>query len=154
MKLSDKAWVSIRGLTNLMKYVNCGCIGVKPTLERFVRQWIHQACETIKEQRKRIDELERLTVVEINDDTEVHTQMKQCPRCGTNIEYMIVVNGSGKNPRGYVYVPFSWLVKFCTHIDFKEPMSDEEREKLWREKLFQQFGINVDRKDDRHGNDD
>lgn len=41
----------------------------------------------------------------------------------------------------YVTVPFSWLVKFCTHIDFKEPLTDAEREKLWRKKLKQQFNI-------------
>lgn len=44
---------------------------------------------------------------------------------------------------GYVSVPFSWLVKFCTCIEFKEPMSDVEREKLWKQKLKQQFGIEV-----------
>lgn len=41
----------------------------------------------------------------------------------------------------YVTIPFSWLVKFCTHIDFKEPLTDAEREKLWRKKLKQQFNI-------------
>ena len=46
-----------------------------------------------------------------------------------------------KEQEGYVSIPFSWLVKFCTHIDFKEPMSDQERELLWRRKLDQQFGI-------------
>ena len=33
---------------------------------------------------------------------------------------------------GKVIVPFSWLVKFCSHIDFKEPMCDSEREQAWR----------------------
>ena len=33
----------------------------------------------------------------------------------------------------------SWLGKFCTHIDFKEPLNDEERTKLFQEKLKQQF---------------
>ena len=42
-----------------------------------------------------------------------------------------------------VSVPFSWLVKFCNHIDFAYPMTDEEREKLWKKKLNQQFGIEV-----------
>ena len=44
---------------------------------------------------------------------------------------------------GKVTVPFSWLVKFCSHIDFKEPMSDLEREQAWRKKLKMQFGIDV-----------
>ena len=48
-----------------------------------------------------------------------------------------------KEHEGYVSVPFLWLVKFCTHIDFKEPMSDQERELLWRKKLCQQFGIRI-----------
>lgn len=48
-----------------------------------------------------------------------------------------------KEREGYVSVPFDWLVKFCTHIDFKEPLSDEEREEQWKEKLRQQFGIEV-----------
>ena len=47
------------------------------------------------------------------------------------------------SPEGYVSVPFSWFVIFCTHIEFKEPMSDAEREKLWKQKLKQQFGIEV-----------
>ena len=34
----------------------------------------------------------------------------------------------------------SWLGKFCTHFDFQEPLSDEERNKLFQEKLEQQFG--------------
>jgi hypothetical protein len=42
---------------------------------------------------------------------------------------------------GYVSVPFSWLVKFCTHFDFVEPLTDAEREVAWRQKLRQQFGI-------------
>ena len=46
-----------------------------------------------------------------------------------------------KEQEGHVSVPFSWLVKFCTHIDFKEPVTDEERELLWKQKLRQQFGI-------------
>ena len=46
-----------------------------------------------------------------------------------------------KEREGYVSIPFSWLVKFCTHIDFKEPASDQERELLWRGKLDQQFGM-------------
>ena len=40
-----------------------------------------------------------------------------------------------------VTVPLEWLVRFCTHIDFNEPMTDEEREKLWKKKLKEQFGI-------------
>lgn len=44
-----------------------------------------------------------------------------------------------KEQEGYVSVPFSWLVKFCSHIDFKEPLTDEEREKEWKKKLEQQF---------------
>lgn len=44
---------------------------------------------------------------------------------------------------GYVSVPFSWLVKFCTHIEFEEPMSYAEREKLWKQKLKQQFNIDI-----------
>lgn len=47
---------------------------------------------------------------------------------------------------GYVSVPFSWLVKFCTHIDFVEPLTDAEREEAWRRKLRQQFGINGSKK--------
>lgn len=46
-----------------------------------------------------------------------------------------------------VYIPFDWLVKFCTHIDFKEPMSDEERAERWKEKLREQFGVNWDETD-------
>ena len=46
-----------------------------------------------------------------------------------------------KVKEGYVAVPFSWLVKFCTHIDFNEPMLDVERARKWRDKLCQQFGI-------------
>lgn len=49
-----------------------------------------------------------------------------------------------KEQDGYVSVPFSWLVKFCTHIDFKEPVTDEERELLWKQKLKQQFGIELE----------
>lgn len=49
-----------------------------------------------------------------------------------------------KEQEGYVSVPFSWLVKFCTHIDFKEPVTDEERELLWKQKLKQQFGIDLE----------
>lgn len=48
-----------------------------------------------------------------------------------------------KEREGYVSIPFSWLVKFCTHIDFTEPLTDMEREAAWRQKLRQQFGINV-----------
>lgn len=48
-----------------------------------------------------------------------------------------------KEQEGYVSVPFSWLVKFCSHIDFKEPLADEEREKEWKKKLEQQFGLRV-----------
>ena len=48
-----------------------------------------------------------------------------------------------KDQEGYVSVPFSWLVKFCTHIDFTEPLTDVEREVAWRQKLRQQFGINA-----------
>lgn len=48
-----------------------------------------------------------------------------------------------KEQEGYVSVPFSWLVKFCSHIDFNEPMYDSEREQAWKEKLKQQFGIDV-----------
>lgn len=48
-----------------------------------------------------------------------------------------------KEQEGYVSVPFSWLVKFCTHIDFVKPLTDAEREVAWRQKLRQQFGINV-----------
>ena len=48
-----------------------------------------------------------------------------------------------KEQEGYVSVPFSWLVKFCSHIDFKEPLTDEEREKEWKSKLKQQFDIDV-----------
>ena len=44
---------------------------------------------------------------------------------------------------GYVSIPFSWLVKYCTHIDFPEPIFDAQRRVLWKEKLRQQFGINV-----------
>ena len=51
-----------------------------------------------------------------------------------------------KEQKGYVFVPFSWLVKFCTHIDFVEPLTDAEREVAWRQKLRQQFGINVSKK--------
>lgn len=40
-----------------------------------------------------------------------------------------------------VKVPLEWLVTFCTHIDFKEPLTDEERRKLWKKKLKEQFGI-------------
>jgi hypothetical protein len=46
-----------------------------------------------------------------------------------------------KEQEGYVSVPFSWLVKFCTHIDFAEPLTDAEREVAWKQKLRQQFGI-------------
>lgn len=49
-----------------------------------------------------------------------------------------------KEQEGYVSVPFSWLVKFCTHIDFNEPMSNKEREMRWKEKLSQQFGVKWD----------
>ena len=48
-----------------------------------------------------------------------------------------------KEKEGYVSVPFSWLVKFCTHIDFNEPMWDADREKLWKQKLKQQFDIDI-----------
>lgn len=48
-----------------------------------------------------------------------------------------------KEQEGYVSVPFSWLVKFCTHIEFNEPMWDEDREKLWKQKLKQQFDIDI-----------
>ena len=48
-----------------------------------------------------------------------------------------------KEKEGYVSVPFSWLVKFCTHIDFNEPMWDSDREKLWKQKLKQQFDIDI-----------
>lgn len=51
-----------------------------------------------------------------------------------------------KEQEGYVSVPFSWLVKFCTHIDFKEPLTDAEREAAWRKKLWQQFGIDASKK--------
>ena len=40
-----------------------------------------------------------------------------------------------KEQEEYVSIPFSWLVKFCTHIEFEEPISDAEREKLWKQKL-------------------
>ena len=50
----------------------------------------------------------------------------------------------GEEQENCVSVPFSWLVKFCTHIDFKEPMSDEERADRWKEKLSQQFGVKWD----------
>lgn len=46
-----------------------------------------------------------------------------------------------KEQENYVSIPFTWLVKFCTHIDFHEPMSDEERTERWKEKLSQQFGV-------------
>lgn len=46
-----------------------------------------------------------------------------------------------KEQEGCVSVPFSWLVKFCTHIDFVEPLTDAEREVAWRKKLWQQFDI-------------
>lgn len=49
-----------------------------------------------------------------------------------------------KEQEGYVSVPFSWLVKFCTHIDFKEPVTDADRELLWKQKLKQQFGIDLE----------
>ena len=48
-----------------------------------------------------------------------------------------------KEQEGYVSVPFSWLVKFCTYIDFNEPMWDADREKLWKQKLKQQFDIDI-----------
>ena len=48
-----------------------------------------------------------------------------------------------KEQENCVSIPFSWLVKFCTHIDFREPMSDKERAERWREKLKMQFGIEV-----------
>ena len=48
-----------------------------------------------------------------------------------------------KEQEGYVSIPFSWLVKFCSHIDFNEPMYDSEREQAWKEKLKQPFGIDV-----------
>ena len=51
-----------------------------------------------------------------------------------------------KEKEGYVSIPFSWLVKFCTHIDFIEPLTDAEREVAWRQKLRQQFGINIYKK--------
>ena len=51
-----------------------------------------------------------------------------------------------KEQEGYVSVPFSWLVKFCTHIDFVEPLTDAEREAAWRKKLRQQFNINAPEK--------
>lgn len=51
-----------------------------------------------------------------------------------------------KEQEGHVSVPFSWLVKFCTHIDFVEPLTDAEREAAWRQKLRQQFGINITKK--------
>ncbi len=38
-----------------------------------------------------------------------------------------------------VSIPFDWLVKFCTHLDFHEPMSDEERAVLWKKKLNEQL---------------
>lgn len=53
----------------------------------------------------------------------------------------VVVDDDSKED--YVSVPYSWLVKFCTCIEFKEPMSDAEREKLWKQKLKQQFGIEI-----------
>lgn len=49
-----------------------------------------------------------------------------------------------KEQENHVSVPFTWLVKFCTHIDFREPMSDEERAERWKEKLNQQFGVKFD----------
>lgn len=46
-----------------------------------------------------------------------------------------------KVQEGFVAVPFTWLVKFCTHIDFKDYKLDSEKAILWRAKLKQQFGI-------------
>ena len=46
-----------------------------------------------------------------------------------------------KVQEGYVAVPFTWLVKFCNHIDFKEPTPDARKAVLWRDKLHRQFGI-------------
>ena len=48
-----------------------------------------------------------------------------------------------ERPGANVTVPFSWLVKFCTHIDFPEPLYDEQREVLWKKKLKEQFGTEV-----------
>lgn len=44
-----------------------------------------------------------------------------------------------KKQENYVSIPFTWLVKFCTHLDFHEPMSDEERAVLWKKKLNEQL---------------
>lgn len=49
-----------------------------------------------------------------------------------------------KERENYVSIPFNWLVKFCTHMDFREPMSDKERAERWKEKLSQQFGVKFD----------
>lgn len=49
-----------------------------------------------------------------------------------------------KKQSNCVSIPFDWLTKFCTHIDFHEPMSDEERAERWKEKLSQQFGVKWD----------
>lgn len=79
---------------------------------------------------------------------------QQCGACPYNINGIYVedcrsvLSGDAlellKEQGNYVSVPFSWLVKFCTHIDFREPMSDEERAERWKEKLSQQFGVNLD----------
>lgn len=96
----------------------------------------------------------------IQIDMPMPTNCLDCPACNEYLMCAIPVNGRKwgendvrefgqgrpewcpmKEQEGYVSVPFSWLVKFCTHIDFKEPMSDSEREQKWKKKLNQQFGI-------------
>ena len=66
---------------------------------------------------------------------------------GVMVNFGEEILGVLKEREGYVSVPFSWLVKFCSHIDFAEPLTDAEREAAWRQKLGQQFGINVPKKD-------
>lgn len=79
--------------------------------------------------------------------TNVYAVCKDCPyREQRRCQYLLMddVLNLLKEQKGYVTVPFSWLAKFCTHIDFKEPMTDKERELLWKQKLKQQFGIDIE----------
>lgn len=74
------------------------------------------------------------------DDALVH---QICRVCCENENQCYNIYHMLKDRDGHVSVPFSWLVKFCTHIDFKKPMTDEERGRAWKEKLDQQFGIKI-----------
>lgn len=42
-----------------------------------------------------------------------------------------------------INIPLSWLIKFCTHIDFAEPMTDDERRDAWIQKIKDQFGVDI-----------